>query len=129
MYEHLGYDKHSPIGDLSGNSRNGYNTKTIQTQMGKTELRIPRDRNGEFEPQLIEQYQTKSNGLERQISAMYAKGMSVRNIEDHLRDIYGVDASAALISRIMDKIIPHMTWSVLSLREIRPSGVRMSLRC
>jgi transposase-like protein len=109
MDEHLGYDKHSPLGDLTGNSRNGYNTKTLQTQMGKTEIRIPRDRNGEFEPQLIEKYQTKSNDLERQIIAMYAKGMSTRDIEDHLRDIYGADASAALISRITDKIIPQMT--------------------
>lgn len=87
MDEHLGYDKHSPEGDLSGNSRNGYNKKTIQTQMGKTELRIPRDRNGEFEPQLIEKYQTKSNDLEKQIIAMYAKGMGTRDTEDHLRDI------------------------------------------
>lgn len=119
MDEHLGYDKHNPLGDLTGNSRNGYNKKTIQTQMGKTELRIPRDRNGEFEPQLIEKYQTKSNDLERQIIAMYAKGMSTRDIEDHLRDIYGVDASAALISRITDKIIPQMTeWQSRQLDNI-----------
>ena len=109
MDEHLGYDKHSPAGDLSGNSRNGYSKKTLQTQMGKTELKIPRDRNGEFEPQLIEKYQTKSNDIERQIIAMYAKGMSTRDIEDHLRDIYGIDASASLISRITDKILPQMT--------------------
>lgn len=109
MDEHLGYDKHSPMGDLTGNSRNGYNKKTIQTQMGKTEIKVPRDRNGEFEPQLIEKYQTKSSDLEHQIVAMYAKGMSTRDIEDYLRDIYGVDASAALISRITDKIIPQMT--------------------
>jgi len=108
MDEHLGYEKHSPIGDLTGNSRNGYNTKTLQTQMGKTEINIPRDRNGEFEPQLIEKYQTKSNDIEKQIIAMYAKGMSTRDIEDHLREIYGIDASASLISRITDKIIPQM---------------------
>ncbi len=109
MDEHLGYEKHSPLGDLSGNSRNGYNQKTIQTSMGKTRINIPRDRNGDFEPELIEKYQTKSNDLEKQIIAMYAKGMSTRDIEDHLRDIYGVDASAALISRITDKILPQMT--------------------
>ncbi len=72
MDEHLGYNKHSPLGDLTGNSRNGYNKKTIQTQMGKAEIKIPRDRNGEFEPQVIEKYQTKSNDLERQIIAMYS---------------------------------------------------------
>jgi transposase-like protein len=109
MEEHLGYEKHSPLGDLTGNSRNGYNTKTLQTQMGKAEIKVPRDRNGEFEPHLIEKYQTKSNDIEKQIIAMYAKGMSTRDIEDHLRDIYGIDASASLISRITDKIIPQMT--------------------
>ena len=66
MDEHLGYEKHSPTGDLCGNSRNGYNEKTIQTQMGKMELRVPRDRNGEFEPQLTGKYQTKSNDIEKQ---------------------------------------------------------------
>jgi len=111
MDEHLGYDKHSPDGDLSGNSRNGYNTKTIQTQMGKAEIKVPRDRNGEFEPKVIEKYQTKSNNIEQQIIAMYQKGMSTRDIEDHLRDIYGIDASPALISRITDKIMPQlMEW-------------------
>jgi transposase-like protein len=106
MDEHLGYDKHSSVGDLSGNSRNGYNKKTIQTQMGKAEIKIPRDRNGEFEPHLIEKYQNRSDGLETKIIAMYAKGMSTRDIEDHLRDIYGIDASPALISRITDKVLP-----------------------
>lgn len=121
MDEHLGYDKHSPMGDLTGNSRNGYNKKTIQTQLGKTEIKIPRDRNGEFEPQLIEKYQTKSNNLEQQIIAMYQKGMSTRDIEDHLRDIYGIDASPALISRITDKILPQMNeWQSRPLDNIYP---------
>lgn len=119
MDEHLGYEKHSPAGDQSGNSRNGYNQKTIQTQMGKTEIKIPRDRNGEFEPQLIEKYQTKSNNLEQQVIAMYQKGMSTRDIEAHLRDIYGVDASPALISRITDKIMPQlMEWQSRPLESI-----------
>ena len=119
MDKHLGYDKHSPLGDLSGNSRNGYNRKTIQTQMGKAEIKIPRDRNGEFQPQLVGKYQNKSNDLEKQIIAMYAKGMSTRDIEDHMRDIYGVDTSASLISRITDKIIPQMTeWQSRQLDSI-----------
>jgi transposase-like protein len=78
MDEHLGYEKHSPLGDLSGNSRNGYNQKTIQTSMGKTRINIPRDRNGDFEPELIEKYQTKSNDLEKQIIAMYVRKRHVR---------------------------------------------------
>lgn len=121
MDEHLGYDKHSTIGDLTGNSRNGYNKKTIQTQMGKAEIKIPRDRNGEFEPQVVEKYQTKSNNLEQQIIAMYQKGMSTHDIEDHLRDIYGIDASPALISRITDKIMPQMVeWQSRALENIYP---------
>jgi putative transposase len=109
MEEHLGYEKHSSVGDGSGNSRNGYNRKTLQTEFGETELQVPRDRNGEFEPKLIAKYQTKTDDLESRIIAMYAKGMSNRDIEDHLRDIYGVEASAALISRITDKIMPAVT--------------------
>lgn len=121
MEDYLGYAKHSPEGDLSGNSRNGYNKKTIQTQMGKSEIRIPRDRNGKFEPQLIEKYQTKSDKLEQQIIAMYAKGMSTRDIEDHLRDIYGIDASPGLISRITDKIMPQLSeWQSRPLEQIYP---------
>jgi len=121
MDEHLGYDKHSPLGDLTGNSRNGYNRKTIQTQMGKSEIKVPRDRNGEFEPQLIEKYQNKSEGLENKIIAMYAKGMSTRDIEDHLRDIYGIDASPALISKITDKVLPAvMEWQSRPLERIYP---------
>ena len=121
MDEHLGYDKHDNSGDHSGNSRNGYGSKTIQTDLGKTELRIPRDRNGEFEPSLIKKYQTKSEDLENQIIAMYAKGMSTRDIEDHLRDIYGVDASPALISRITDKIMPQLVeWQSRPLDAIYP---------
>jgi transposase-like protein len=121
MDNHLGYDKHSALGDLSGNSRNGYNKKTIQTQMGKSEIKVPRDRNGEFEPQIIEKYQNKSDGLEHKIIAMYAKGMSTRDIEDHLRDIYGIDASPALISRITDKVLPAvMEWQSRPLERIYP---------
>ena len=121
MDDHLGYDKHSPLGDLTGNSRNGYNKKTIQTQMGKSEIRVPRDRNGEFEPQLIEKYQNKSDGLEHKIIAMYAKGMSTRDIEDHLRDIYGIDASPALISKITDKVLPAVQeWQSRPLERVYP---------
>jgi transposase-like protein len=121
MDNHLGYEKHNNEGDHSGNSRNGYGVKTIQTQLGKTELKVPRDRNGEFEPTIIKKYQTKSEDLEQQIIAMYAKGMSNRDIEDHLRDIYGVDASASLISRITDKILPSIQeWQSRPLDKIYP---------
>jgi putative transposase len=121
MEEHLGYVKNSVEGNGSGNSRNGYNQKTIQTQMGRAEIKIPRDRNGEFEPRVVGKYQTKSNDLERQILAMYAKGMSTRDIEDHLKEIYGIEASPALISRITDKIMPQlMEWQSRPLDSVYP---------
>lgn len=106
---------------LSGNSRNGYNQKTLQTGLGKTQIRVPRDRNGQFEPQLIRKYQTKNDNIEQQIIAMYQKGMSTRDIEDHLRDIDGIDASLALISRITDKIMPQLLeWQSRPLSAIYP---------
>lgn len=119
--EHLGYEKNSILGNNSGNSRNGYGKKTIKTELGESEIAVPRDRNGTFEPQVIEKRQTRSVDLESRILAMYAKGMSNRDIEDHLRDIYGVDASASLISRITDKILPAVAeWQSRPLDAIYP---------
>lgn len=119
--EHLGYEKNSVMGNNSGNSHNGYGKKTIKTELGESEIAVPRDRNGTFEPQVIEKRQTRSVDLESRILAMYAKGMSNRDIEDHLRDIYGVDASASLISRITDKILPAVAeWQSRPLDAIYP---------
>lgn len=82
---------------------------------------MPRDRNGKFEPQVIEKRQTRSDDLESRILAMYAKGMSNRDIEDHLRDVYGVEASASLISRITDKILPAVSeWQSRPLDAVYP---------
>lgn len=121
MEEHLGYEKHNVLGNNSGNSRNGYGKKTLKTELGETEISVPRDRNGEFEPQIIEKRQTRSDDLEGRILAMYAKGMSNRDIEDHLRDVYGVEASASLISRITDKIMPAVAeWQSRPLDPIYP---------
>jgi putative transposase len=121
MDEYLGYEKSESIGKNSGNSRNGYNRKKLQSEFGEVELNTPRDRNGEFEPKVIGKYQTKTENLEERVIAMYAKGMSTRDIEDHLRDIYGVEASAGLISRITDKILPAvMEWQSRPLESIYP---------
>lgn len=84
MDEHLGYEKHSVEGDHSGNSRNGYNHKTIISDYGESEIAVPRDRNGEFEPKVIEKRQTRTDEIEQKIMAMYAKGMSQRDIEDNV---------------------------------------------
>jgi len=121
MEDHLGYNKHSLEGNNTGNSRNGYSKKTIQTKLGKTDIEIPRDRNGDFEPKVIKKYETTSNDLEDQIIAMYAKGMSTRDIEGHMRDIYGIDVSPTMVSKVTDKILPIVTeWQSRPLERIYP---------
>jgi putative transposase len=121
LEEHLGYEKHSVLGNNSGNSRNGFGKKTIKSEWGESEIVVPRDRNGTFEPQVIEKRQTRTDDIEARVLAMYSKGMSTRDIEDHLRDIYGVEASASLISRITDKIMPEVAeWQSRPLSEVYP---------
>ena len=121
MDEHLGYEAHSPAGDNTGNSRNGYGKKTIKSEWGESEISVPRDRNGTFEPTAIEKRQTRTDEIEARVLAMYSKGLSTRDIEDHLRDIYGVDASATLISRITDRIMPELAeWQSRPLSEVYP---------
>ena len=116
MDEHLGYEKHSAAGNNSGNSRNGYGKKTISSDYGECEIAVPRDRNGEFEPKIIEKRQTRTDEIEQKIMAMYAKGMSQRDIEDTLNEIYGSEISQGLISRITDKILPEVNeWQNRSL--------------
>ena len=104
--EHLGYSKHDFKGINTGNSRNGYSKKTIKSKLGETKLNIPRDRKGEYEPQIIKKYETSINGLEDQIIALYSKGMSTRDIEDHMKDIYGINVSSSLVSKVTDKVLP-----------------------
>lgn len=107
LEEELGYSKYDYSNKKTTNSRNGYSKKTIESSMGEFELDIPRDREGEFEPQIIKKNQTKTtNELEEKIISMYAKGMTTSDIEGHLNEIYGVEVSDTLISRITDKILP-----------------------
>lgn len=106
MEHHLGYSKHHVEGIHSGNSRNGYSKKTIRSKYGNTTLNIPRDRKGEYEPHIIRKHETAINGLDEQIIGLYAKGMSTRDIEDHMRDIYGINVSPAMVSKVTDKVIP-----------------------
>ena len=121
MDEHLGYEKNSVTGNNSGNSRNVYGKKTISSDYGECEIAVPRDRNGEFEPKIIEKRQTRTDEIEQKIMALYAKGMSQRDIEDTLREIYGSDISQGLISRITDKILPEVNdWENRPLDSIYP---------
>jgi putative transposase len=121
MDEHLGYVKHSVTGNNSGNSRNGYNHKNIISDYGESDIAIPRDRNGQFEPKVLEKWQTRTNEIEQKIMAMYAKGMSQRDIEDNLREIYGAEIPQTLISKITDKILPEVNeWQNRPLESIYP---------
>ena len=106
MENHLGYPKHSPAGRNTGNSRNGYSHKTLKSKYGEMELSVPRDRKGDFEPEAVRKYQTIDNAVEEKIISMYAKGMSTRDINAHMQDIYGVDVSSTMVSSITDKVLP-----------------------
>jgi putative transposase len=105
MDTHLGYDKHAPEGKNTGNSRNGYGKKTIKGEFGETEIEIPRDRNSDFEPQLIPKGQTRFDGFDDKIISLYARGMSTRDIQAQLQDLYGVEVSPTLISNVTDSVI------------------------
>ena len=121
LTHHLGYEKHDPAGYKSGNSRNGKTTKTLTGEFGEIELETPRDREGTFEPQMITKYQTRFDGFDEQIISMYARGMSTREIEGHLREIYGVDVSPALVSKITEAVQDEVRqWQSRPLDSIYP---------
>lgn len=107
MNDELGYSKYDYKNKDTDNSRNGHSRKTLRTSFGDVEVSVPRDRKGEFEPQLLKKNQTSvSQDIEEKILSMYAKGMSTGDIESHIRDIYGVEVSDTTVSRITDKILP-----------------------
>ena len=118
--EDLGYSKYDYRNKETDNSRNGYSQKTIHTSYGDMELDIPRDRKGEFEPQVIKKYQNSiTQDMEEKIISMYAKGMTTADIESHMRDLYGMDISDSTISRVTDKILPIVKeWQERPLEEI-----------
>ena len=105
---HLGYEKHDPAGRGSGNSRNGTTGKTVLTDVGAVDLAVPRDRNGSFEPQIVRKGQTRLEGLNERIIALYARGMTTRDIRAHLREMYDVDVSPDLISRVTDGVVEEL---------------------
>ena len=106
MDQSLGYSKYDYRNKETDNSRNGYSKKTVVSSMGDIDLDIPRDRNGEFQPQIVKKNQTDISNIEDQVLSMYAKGMTTRDISAHLHDVYGVDASAEMISHMTDRILP-----------------------
>ena len=105
--DELGYGRYDYRNKDTDNSRNGHSSKTLRTSYGDVEVAVPRDRKGEFEPQLLKKNQTSvSRDIEEKILSMYAKGMTTRDIETHIQDIYGIEVSDTTISRITDKILP-----------------------
>ncbi len=121
LTEHLGYEKHSPAGKNSGNSRNGKTHKTLKNDNGEIEITVPRDRNGDFDPIIVKKYERTIGPIEDKIISMYAKGMTVRDIQSHIQELYGLDVSATLISNITEKIVDiAIQWQNRPLEGIYP---------
>jgi len=121
LEDHLGYSKHSPEGHNSGNSRNGHSKKTIKGDFGELELKTPRDRNGEFNPQVIAKGKTRINKLDQQILALYARGMTTRDIADALQEMYGADVSPTLISKVTEAVLDEvLAWQNRPLESLYP---------
>ena len=118
--DELGYSKYDYRNKDTDNSRNGHSTKTMKTSFGEVDIDVPRDRKGEFEPQLVKKQQTSLSGdIEEKILSMYAKGMTTRDIDAHIREIYGLEVSDSTVSRITDKILPVVKeWQQRPLEEI-----------
>ena len=121
MENHLGYPKNDKKTKTIKNARNGYSTKTISGDFGKAKIDVPRDRDAEFEPQIIPKHQTRFEGFDDKIIAMYARGMSTRDIQAHLKEIYQVDVSHDLISSVTDAVLDKAKeWQNRPLDDVYP---------
>ena len=121
LTDHLGYEKSDPVGNNSGNSRNGATKKTLKGDFGAIELETPRDRNGSFEPQIVAKRQRRFTGFDDKILSMYARGMTVRDIQGHLEEIYGVEVSPTLISNVTDAVLEDVrAWQSRELEGLYP---------
>lgn len=108
LTQHLGYEKYDPAGYNSGNSRNGTTSKTVKGDFGEIVVETPRDRNGSFEPQILPKHQTRFDGFDEKILSMYARGMTTREIQGHLQQMYGVEVSPTLISGVTDAVMEEV---------------------
>ncbi|MBK8230616.1 MAG: IS256 family transposase [Candidatus Eisenbacteria bacterium] len=121
MTEHLGYEKHAVSGHHSGNSRNGTTAKTIITESGQVEIEVPRDRAGEFEPQLVPKRQRRLEGFDEKVIALYSRGLTTREIQGHLKDLYQVEVSPSLISTVTDGVLEEVrAWQSRPLDPVYP---------
>jgi putative transposase len=105
---HLGYAKNDAANKNVDNSRNGYTPKTVRSELGPIELDIPRDRKGEFRPKIVPKYKRDVSGIEEKVVSLYARGMSTREIHEQIKDIYGVEISAEMVSKITERLIPEI---------------------
>jgi putative transposase len=121
MTEHLGYEKHSPGGANSGNSRNGKTKKRVLVADGELEIEVPRDRGGEFEPQIVPKHRRRLAGFDDKVIALYARGMTTREIQGHLHELYGVEISPSLISAVTDSVLEDVrAWQSRPLDPVWP---------
>jgi putative transposase len=121
MTHHLGYPPQAPEGKNTGNSRNGKTTKKLKTDTGDVEIAVPRDRNGEFEPRIIKKHQRRSSGFDEAVLALYARGMTTRDIQGHLKELYKTDVSPALISAVTDSVLEDVkAWQGRPLDPVYP---------
>ena len=121
MTDHLGYERGDPTGWGSGNNRNGSYPKTVQTDAGTVPVEMPRDRNASFEPRLIPKHQRRLQGFNQLVISLVARGMTVRDTQAHLQEVYGVEVSPELISRVTDAILPELrAWQQRPLDAVYP---------
>jgi putative transposase len=121
LAEHLGYEKHAAAGYNGKNSRNGKTKKKVTTDTTTLEIEVPRDRDGTFEPVVIEKGQSRLKGFDEKVVSLYARGMTTRDIRGHIEEIYGVDISPDLVSRITDKLLPELkAWQARALEPVYP---------
>lgn len=119
--EQLGYEKHQRRSDEPSNYRNGSTKRKLKTQFGEVEVNVPRDRNGTYEPQILDKYQRNVDGLEEKILSLYAHGMSTRDIQEQVKDLYNIDISSELVSKISEKIMPQVNeWQSRPLEAYYP---------
>lgn len=117
----LGYEKNKKGNTRTDNKRSGHSPKNLKSQYGEFQIDVPRDRNGEFEPKLIPKYQRDISGIEEKVISLYARGMSTRDIHDQLQDLYGIELSADMVSKITDKILPQAReWQTRPLDSMYP---------
>ncbi|WP_446808484.1 IS256 family transposase [Methylomonas sp. 2BW1-5-20] len=121
MTEHLGHGKHESVSNATGNTRNGKSRKTLKGDFGALPIEIPRDRHGQFEPQIIGKHQSRWTGFDDKIISLYARGLTVREIQSHLEELYGTEVSSSLISSVTDAVIEEVkAWQSRPLDPIYP---------